>query len=706
MLAFFDCGIGFFSNERAQFMLPVSRELISSARFSSRICGCIACGISCNADRLYLMDYPKSNLRWLVFAALIIALAVGCRTPVIPSFSDAGDRSQRVLDLSDESSGAADTVVPGPFVPDHLVPERPDLADDRPPSHTAPPRTSVAEMPEDFWELTVEEAIRIALENSPVMRNLGGRVLINPDGETTIFDPAIVESDPIFGEQAALAQFDATLNGAMNFAKNDNVFNNTVLGGGAREVTQDVYTQNWSVDKTSATGTRFTWSNTLQHESTNEPDTLVQFGHFWTALSEATIRQPLLQGRGLEFNRIAGPNAQPGFRTTSGILISRINEDISIAQFEAGVRTYLLELLNAYWDLTFAYRNYDTAKTARKSAAETWRMIKARTDSDLPGGEADKEAQTRELYFLFDLQVESALNGDPRRGITGVFQAEANLRRLMGLPQSDQRFIRPSDTAVDAKLSFDWNRLVEFALDRRVELRSQRWRIKRRELELIAAKNFLLPRLDAVLRWRNNGFGDDLTGGIGRFSSAAKDYFSGDHQELEAGFQLNTPLGYRQAHAGVRSAELNLIRDRAVLEEQQQHILFSLGNAIRQLDKSFTSMQLAYNRMLAAQETVQARVATFEAEAKAANELLDAEQRLAEARTEFYRQQSDYATAQISVQDEAGMLLSEYGLTLSEQPNDICGTADSRLRWSKTQVGAINYCLSRPGYIAQPRNAE
>jgi outer membrane protein TolC len=409
----------------------------------------------------------------------------------------------------------------------------------------------------------------------------------------------------------------------------------------------------------------------------------------------------------LEFNRIAGPNAQPGFRTSGGVLISRINEDISIAQFEAGVRTYVLELLNAYWDLTFNYRNYEAAKNARETAAKTWQMIKARYDNDLPGGEADKEAQVRELFFLFEVQVESALNGDPRRGITGVLQAEANLRRLLGLPQSDERFIRPSDQPIDAKLNFDWNRLVEFALDRRIELRTQRWRIKRRELEYIAAKNFLLPRLDAVLRWRNNGFGDDLLGGgAGRFASAGKDYFSGDHQELEFGVQLNAPLGFRQAHAAVKNAELTLIRDRAILEEQQQQVLFGLGNAIRRLDQGYTGMQLAYNRMLAAQETVDARLVTFEADAKAANELLDAQQRLAEAQTEFFRLQSDYLTAQISVQDEAGMLLSEYGVNLSEQPSDFAGSADQRARWRVARLGSINYCLARPGYIARPETAE
>lgn len=559
----------------------------------------------------------------------------------------------------------------------------------------APPRTTVDEIPGDYWDITVEEALTVGLSQSTVLRDLGGRVLTNPDGEPTAFDPAIQESDPIFGEQAALSQFDAVLNATTNWAKNDNVFNNTLVGGGAREVYQDVFLLNWGIDKVTATGTRFSLTNNLQHESTSEPPLTVQFHHFWTATSEATIRQPFLQGAGLLFNRIAGPNGQPGFRTSSGVLLSRLNEDISITQFEAGVRTYVQQLLNAYWDLNFAYRNYEAAKQARETALSTWQLIKARYDNQLPGGEADKEAQTRELFFLFDLQVEQALNGDSRRGITGVLQAEANLRRLLGLPQSDGRFLRPADAPIDARLTFDWNQLVEMAMERRIELRSQRYRIKRRELELIAAKNFLLPRLDGVLRYRNNGFGDDLTGGTGRFSSAAKDFLSLDHQEFEAGVQFNATLGYRQGHAAVRNAELNLIRDRAVLDEQQQQILFGLGNAIRRLEQGYVAMQLAYNRVLAAQETVDARLATFEAEAKAANELLDAQQRLADAQTEFFRAQTDYAVAQVLVQDEAGVLLSEFGIMLSEEPSDWAYATRCPPRLCVLPT-AINYCLLRP----------
>ena len=107
-------------------------------------------------------------------------------------------------------------------------------------------------------------------------------------------------------------------------------------------------------------------------------------------------------------------------------------------------------------------------------------------------------------------------------------------------------------------------------------------------------------------------------------------------------------------------------------------------------------MQLAYNRLLAAQETVDARLATFEAEAKAANDLLDAQQRLADAQTEFYRAQSDYALAQVAVQDESGMLLNEYGIDLSEQASQMCGMTDCPSRLRIAPNGLINYCLSRP----------
>ena len=47
-----------------------------------------------------------------------------------------------------------------------------------------------------------------------------------------------------------------------------------------------------------------------------------------------------------------------------------------------------------------------------------------------------------------------------------------------------------------APIRFDWQITAQQSLALRPELRKQRWLVKQRELELIANKNFLLPRLD------------------------------------------------------------------------------------------------------------------------------------------------------------------------------------------------------------------
>ena len=80
-----------------------------------------------------------------------------------------------------------------------------------------------------------------------------------------------------------------------------------------------------------------------------------------------------------------------------------------------------------------------------------------------------------------------------------------------------------------------WELVTEEALQRRPELQRQNLAVKKRELELVAAKNYLKPQLDAVGRYRVRGFGDTFAGG-GVASGGAPDTSlgnlgTGDHQE-------------------------------------------------------------------------------------------------------------------------------------------------------------------------------
>jgi len=542
-------------------------------------------------------------------------------------------------------------------------PQASDFGESVAPLYAAAPRSSETELPTEWLSLSLEETIALSLQHAPILRSLNAQVTVNPQSARSAFDSAIQDSDPNFGTQAALAQFDSNLTASLNHANNDDVFNNSILGGGATEIVQDLLTGSAGINRTLWTGTQLSLDGNITHDSNDNPASI--FPSSYRAFWQAQVQQPLLQGRGLAFNRIAGPNASTGFLGTSGFLISRINTDISVDEFEKGVIAHIDEVINAYWDLHFAVKNFKTSKTARDSSQETWNTVKARFDNDLPGGEADAEAQAREQYYQFEEQMFAALNGDARSGILGVYQTEANLRRLIGMPQSDDRLLWAKDEPTTVETVYDWDSLSSHAISNRVEARQQSRRVRQRELELLASRNFLLPRLDAVATFRNTGFGDQLTGGGDiPFSSAANDLFSGDHNEWELGVQLDVPVGYRQAHAGVRNSELELRRERAVLAETQQQILHELGTSLRQTHQAAKSTKLNYNRVKAARDAWQSRLAAFEADAVSVDLVLDSVQRLADAESRFERAQANFQISNAAIKRGAGNLLQEFGIVL------------------------------------------
>ena len=163
------------------------------------------------------------------------------------------------------------------------------------------------------------------------------------------------------------------------------------------------------ITKRAATGTQFTISHEVDYDANNAPGNL--FASAYTVITEAQIRQPLLQGGGAEFNRIAGPLSTPG--VYNGVLVARLNSDVALTDFEIAVRDLVSNVENAYWDLYYGYRVLDAKVKARDAALETWRKVNALNEVNRRGGEAEKEAQARSQYFAFQQDVENALSGEP-----------------------------------------------------------------------------------------------------------------------------------------------------------------------------------------------------------------------------------------------------------------------------------------------------
>ena len=578
---------------------------------------------------------------------------------------------------------------------------------------------------DQVWEVSLEEAIRTALENGKVLRNLGGRfgsfggprpqtgeppvsLLTNPQATPSIYDPSIVETDPFRGVESALALFDAQLSSSLTWERQNRPQN---VGGLGTFIFPQQFvgdTGNWTtgLQKRTATGATWGFQNQTIYDNNNSPIRQDGVPSTWQTNYDFTFNQPLLQGAGVTYNRIAGPDSfeniygRPIFR---GVLLARVNADISLADFEAGVRNLVSDTEQSYWELYFAYRNLEARKAGRDSSMEAWRRVHALYVEQSRGGEADKEAQAREQYFFFRSEVEQAL--------TDVYRCENRLRYMMGISASDGRLIRPSDEPTTARISFDWQQSLVESLSRSAELRKQKWVIKQRELELTAAKNLLLPRLDAVGRWRFLGMGQQLLGG-GAYdanpgdplqgTSSYSTLFSGQFQEWQAGAQLLMPLGFRRELATVRHHQLQLARERARLQDEELEASHALVEAVRNVDTNFALTQTNFNRRVAAERQVEAVQAAYDAGTVTLDQLLDAQRRRAEAESAYARALVDYNRSISQLHYRKGSLLEYNGVFLAEGPWPGKAYFDAHRRARQRDASIyLDYGHSQPGVFSR-----
>ena len=527
-------------------------------------------------------------------------------------------------------------------------------------------------------------------------------------------DAAIVYNDPQFGEEGALSAFDANLFANAQFQKNDRATNNAFVGNRG-QLQQDFHDYRWGISKQSVTGSVFNFNQVINYDSNNQLGNVFHTpGSSWDSFMEAQVRVPLLQGSGVLFNRIAGPNNPPGIN--NGILVARTNTEISLARFRAGVRELLSNVENAYWDLYFAYRELETLidalETRLSLSGRNRKLEKAahRTNRMLPKRRNNTFVLNRKLSTACRVDRSMALEPTTaalreRLGAPlGVRLAERRLRLILGLPLNEKisgcELLKTADSPSEAPLQYDWGIAVQEAELNRPELTQRRWEIKRDELELIVAKKNLLPRLDVAALYRFRGFGKALTGGYNPYSvdvnsnnmpiqsNSFADLISGDHQEWQVESNFNVPIGLRKAHAATRNQELRLARSRAIYREQKRDVIFALTTAFVELKRSFDSKLVSLDRYVAAEKLLEAAKENAENANVSINVLLEAQRRVAESKVQYYRAQIDYMLA-----NQEHPVRKRHNVGLDE-----CQTKRSSIQSESTQR------CKRAGDVASQRN--
>jgi len=447
---------------------------------------------------------------------LIVVTSIGC-TPTQPFFLNESPNLQYYLDTASAIE-----------YPDVEVDSLAEATESLPP-------LTIDNHEFEYLDLTLEDCVSIAMNNSKFFVTVGGTAeqRQNVAAQITsgqaaqfgsVYDVAIqqttTQSTPLTvdsqgnrllprnsaranqvgGVEDALAEFDAQASGFFNLSTTDRVRN---VGPGNVFNPQQFQafdsTQQAAISKRTATGGVVTLREQIIYSRNNVQTNDVgrQVGSDYTAVLEAQWQHPLMRNRGTLINRLP-------------VVLASLNEDTTLTDFEISVRNLVRDIEVAYWDLYVAYRNVETAMIGRNSAQATADYAK----KNLEGGKGTVQdvAQAEGQYFQFRSQLESALTGSNVPGLDrfGVYGAERALREKMGIAPTDGKLIRPIDEPSMARINFDWTESICEMLHLSPELRNSKTEIKKTELELIGAKNRLLPEVNFSLLYRWVGVGDTL----------------------------------------------------------------------------------------------------------------------------------------------------------------------------------------------------
>lgn len=391
----------------------------------------------------------------------------------------------------------------------------------------------------------------------------------------------------------------------------------------------------------------------------------------YTPRVQFVFEQPLLQGFGIEANQLLpnhpGSLLIQGFRSTGqgteGILISRVRADQAREQFNVAINEQLLNVELAYWTLYASYRNLAAREDGLKAAFKALDFNTPRVEQGLE--EPQLRPQLEQQYWTFYAQVIEA------RG--QVLEADRAFRGLLGMRSDDGTVFAPADTPNETPVRIDFRAAYEEGLQNRPEVLIARQELKAQQLNLRAQRYSRMPDLRFFSSYDVNGLGGQLggqpeDGSTSALSSLGQNQFN----SWQFGLRLDMPLGFRDANAIVRQAQLNLWRSWYVLSDAERKVLEILTQAERQGYQAYQTIQAQRKVRTSAKRRVDLIETRIVAGQFAGSgqylQLTQAQQELANATAAEYRAVADYNSALARIEYAKGTIQRYNNISVADGP--------------------------------------
>jgi outer membrane protein TolC len=602
----------------------------------------------------------------------------------------------------------------------------------------ADPRTTSNPETQEIWKMTLQDAIRIGLENSEVVRvialgaqgipvggfeptplNTGAGGALGTGTLTTIYDPAIQETQIA----QALSAFDANIQTQLLWGHNTAPFNNAITAGtfiaGAKFpviFTQDTGQLASTIQKRNATGGVMGITQNINYLYSNSPTNV--FPSAYTTNLQLQFTQPLLGSAPTsQFN----PNPNPvGLEANRApILVARINADVAVWRFKAEVMAEVRSIEQQYWALAQQQVRLWASETAVDLGEQILRRERAKLE--VGSNAIPNVAEAQENLERFRLDFVSAT--------ADVITTERQLRNILGLPPMDNRRIVPVTAPTEFRFEPDWTVSMAQMVNFQPDIVQNQLLVRLAELQLLIARNQLLPVLNFNALYQFNGLGHHLdqaervlTGSSIRAinpllqvqqRAAGLNTLPGiysDFNTWQLGFTFQMPLGYRGPLANTRQAQYTLLRQRAFLQQVVHQTTHALARFFLEVDANYKQFKTAGRLKAAALQRLEAQRAFYENGTITIDRYLDAVNRWANAVAQEADFKSRYNTAIAALEEAKGTLLAYDNIALAEGPHprkayiQALDQQQAHRQWSVGGSGPYNRTPVRGSAMMDPVN--
>jgi outer membrane protein TolC len=352
--------------------------------------------------------------------------------------------------------------------------------------------------------------------------------------------------------------------------------------------------------------------------------------------------------------------------------IARTQLVITSEQSEARIADLIAQAAGQYWD---AVASRDTVRVQQQTV-------------ELAEKSYERDKKALELGALASLDIYQSQTQLAQRRLS-LIQAQyaykaarEALRRLIGadltpdlrdaeIVLSDDPSSVPPESAVKP-----FEDSLALAMDRRPELSAANRRTSVDELNARVARNSLTPRLDLQLTGGSNSLGGNAVPSVGLiglpplnsipFSDTLHQLFGFTYPTYGFGLVLNVPFRSSAASANLSDALVNKARDAYAARQIRQQITLEVRQSVDQIALARASMDTALQARNLATKNVEAEQQKYELGTITAFELLDSQNRLAEAESGVITAEIGYQKAHVNYQRATWALLDGLGAVIEK----------------------------------------